>query len=88
MTATWLIKTTRLSWIVGEPPHSRIGRMSKSDTGFYIANRQLYVINTLWVELLYNDNTGCNADGTTFDGTPPPNPCTSSGSTICLIQAP
>ena len=30
-----------------------------------------YGINTLWVELLCNDKTACNADGTTFDGIPP-----------------
>jgi Protein of unknown function (DUF4038)/Putative collagen-binding domain of a collagenase len=45
--------------------------MSKSDAAFYMANRQRYGINTLWVELLCNDKTGCNADGTTFDGMRP-----------------
>src|SRR6516164_2506860 len=57
--------------IVGDSPHSLIGRMSKSDAAFYMANRQRYGINTLWVELLCNDKTACNADGTTFDGIPP-----------------
>ncbi len=57
--------------IVGDSPHSLIGRMSKSDADFYMANRQRYGINTLWVELLCNDKTACNADGTTFDGIPP-----------------
>ena len=57
--------------IVGDSPHSLIGRMSKSDAEFYMANRQWYGINTLWVELLCNDKTACNADGTTFDGIPP-----------------
>jgi hypothetical protein len=45
--------------------------MSKSDAQFYMANRQRYGINTLWVELLYNDKAACNADGTTFDDIPP-----------------
>src|SRR5215510_13635335 len=57
--------------MVGDSPHSLIGRMSKSDATFYMSNRQRYGINTLWVELLCNDKTACNADGTTFDGIPP-----------------
>jgi Protein of unknown function (DUF4038)/Putative collagen-binding domain of a collagenase len=57
--------------IVGDSPHSLIGRMSKSDAEFYMANRQRYGINTLWVELLCNNKTACNSDGTTFDGIPP-----------------
>jgi hypothetical protein len=57
--------------IVGDSPHSLIGRMSKSDAEFYMANRQRYGINTLWVELLCNDKTACNTDGTTFDGIAP-----------------
>jgi Protein of unknown function (DUF4038)/Putative collagen-binding domain of a collagenase len=57
--------------IVGDSPHSLIGRMSKSDATFYMSNRQRYGINTLWVELLCNNKTACNEDGTTFDGIPP-----------------
>jgi hypothetical protein len=57
--------------IVGDSPHSLIGRMSTSDAQFYMANRQRYGINTLWVELLCNNKTACNTDGTTFDGIPP-----------------
>ena len=57
--------------IVGDSPHSLIGRMSKSDVGFYMANRRRYGVNTLWVELLCNNKTGCNEDGTTFDGIAP-----------------
>ena len=57
--------------IVGDSPHSLIGRMSKSDAQFYMANRQRYGINTLWVELLCNNKTACNEDGTTFDGIAP-----------------
>jgi hypothetical protein len=53
--------------IVGDSPHSMIGKMSKSDAAFYMTNRQQYGVNTLWVELLCNDKTACNADGTTFD---------------------
>ena len=57
--------------IVGDSPHSLIGRMSKSDAQFYMANRQRYGINTLWVEHLCNNKTACNEDGTTFDGIAP-----------------
>jgi hypothetical protein len=57
--------------IVGDSPQSLIGRVSKSDATFYMANRRRYGINTLWVNLLCNNKTACNADGTTFDGIPP-----------------
>jgi hypothetical protein len=57
--------------IVGDSPQSLIGRMAKSDATFYMANRQRYGINTLWVNLLCNNKTACNADGTTFDSIPP-----------------
>ena len=57
--------------IVGDSPQSLIGRMSRSDATLYIANRQRYGINTLWVNLLCNNKTACNADGTTFDGIQP-----------------
>jgi len=57
--------------MVGDSPQSLLGRMSKSDTAYYMANRQRYGINTLWVNLLCNDATACNPDGTTFDGIPP-----------------
>ena len=63
--------------IVGDSPQSLIGRMSKSDAAFYMANRQRYGINTLWVNLLCNNATACNADGTTFDGIPPFDPAIS-----------
>jgi hypothetical protein len=57
--------------ILGDSPHSLIGMMSKSDAQYYMANRQRYGINTLWVELLCNNKTACNEDGTTFDDIPP-----------------
>jgi len=37
----------------------------------FIENRRRYGINALWINLLCNDGTGCNADGTTFDGVAP-----------------
>jgi hypothetical protein len=57
--------------IVGDSPQSLIGRMTKADATFYMTNRQRYGINTLWVNLLCNNRTACNSDGTTIDGIPP-----------------
>jgi hypothetical protein len=57
--------------MVGDSPHSLIGRMSRADAELYMANRERYGINTLWVELLCNDATACNAAGTTYDGIRP-----------------
>jgi len=57
--------------IVGDSPQSLIGRMSQPDATLYMANRQRYGIKTLWVNLLCNNKTACNADGTTFDGIQP-----------------
>jgi hypothetical protein len=57
--------------IVGDSPQSLLGRLSISDAAHYMANRQWHGINSLWVNILCNDATACNADGTTFDGTSP-----------------
>jgi hypothetical protein len=57
--------------IVGDSPQSLIGRLSKSDAVVYMANRQRYGINTLWVHLLCNNKTACNTNGSSFDGIPP-----------------
>ena len=41
------------------------------EAAFFIENRRRYGINALWINLLCNDGTACNADGTTFDGIAP-----------------
>lgn len=57
--------------MVGDSPQSLIGRMSDADAEFYLSNRRRYGVNALWINLLCNDRTGCNPDGTTDDGIPP-----------------
>jgi Protein of unknown function (DUF4038)/Putative collagen-binding domain of a collagenase len=57
--------------LVGDSPQSMIGNLSLSDAAIYLQNRARYGINGLWVNLLCNDGTACNADGTTFDGIAP-----------------
>jgi len=57
--------------LAGDSPQSLIGNLSLADIAFYMENRARYGINALWVNLLCNAGTACNADGTTFDGIPP-----------------
>jgi Protein of unknown function (DUF4038)/Putative collagen-binding domain of a collagenase len=57
--------------IVGDSPQALIGNLSISDAAWYMKNRARYGINTLWINLLCNQGTACNADGTTFDGIAP-----------------
>ena len=57
--------------MVGDSPQALIGVLNDQDIESFLANRQRYGFNTVWVNLLCNDYTGCKADGTTFDGTPP-----------------
>src|SRR5262245_5446574 len=57
--------------MVGDSPQALIGNLSPMEAKSFIENRRRYGINALWVNLLCNDGTGCNADGTTFDGIAP-----------------
>lgn len=57
--------------IVGDSPQAMIGNLSPNDARYFIADRAKYGINALWVNLLCDAYTACNADGTTFDGIPP-----------------
>jgi hypothetical protein len=57
--------------LVGDSPQALIGNLSPIEAEFFMQNRQRYGINALWINLLCNDGTGCNADGTTFDGIAP-----------------
>jgi Protein of unknown function (DUF4038)/Putative collagen-binding domain of a collagenase len=41
------------------------------EAAFFMENRRRYGINALWINLLCNDGTACNTDGTTFDGIAP-----------------
>jgi hypothetical protein len=57
--------------IVGDSPQSLIGNISESDAALYFADRQAAGINAVWINLLCNNGTACNGDGTTYDGIPP-----------------
>ena len=57
--------------MIGESPQAMIGNLSLPDAEAFLANRKAHGFNTVWVNLLCNSSTGCNADGTTFDGIPP-----------------
>jgi len=57
--------------IVGDAPHDLINTISLEDAEQYLANRQTYGVNSLWVELVCNWYTNCNSDGTTYDGIAP-----------------
>ena len=57
--------------MVGDSPQALIGNLSPMEAAFFMENRRRYGINTLWINLLCNAATACNADGTTFDGIAP-----------------
>ena len=57
--------------IVGDSPQALIGNVSLLKAKEYISNRAKYGINALWINLICNAGTGCNAAGTTFDGVAP-----------------
>ena len=57
--------------MVGDSPQALIGNLSPGEAAFFMENRRRYGINALWINLLCNDGTACNADGTTFDGIAP-----------------
>jgi len=57
--------------LIGDSPQSVIGNLRPSEADAYFANRKAHGFNTMWINLLCNKPTGCNADGTTFDGIAP-----------------
>jgi hypothetical protein len=57
--------------IVGDSPQALIGGLSEQDADLFLADRQRFGFNSMWVNLLCNDYTGCRPDGSTFDGIPP-----------------
>ena len=57
--------------MVGDSPQALIGNLSPMEATLFIENRRRYGINALWINLLCNDGTACNADGTTLDGIAP-----------------
>ena len=57
--------------LVGDSPQSLIGNLSALQAEAYFSDRQAHGFNAVWVNLLCDDYTYCNADGTTFDGIKP-----------------
>jgi len=57
--------------MIGDSPQAMIGNLSEGDAAYFIANRAMYGIDALWINLLCDSYTACNADGTTFDGIAP-----------------
>ena len=57
--------------MLGESPQAMIGNLSLADAELFLANRHSHGFNTVWINLLCTTYTGCNANGTTFDGLAP-----------------
>jgi hypothetical protein len=57
--------------MIGDSPQALIGNLSRLEAETFIANRRMYGVNALWINLLCNDTTGCKPDGSTFDGIAP-----------------
>jgi hypothetical protein len=57
--------------IVGDSPQSLIGELSESEANVYFADRQAHGINSAWINLICDQYTGCNGNGSTRDGIKP-----------------
>jgi hypothetical protein len=57
--------------IMGDSPQAMVGNLSPGDMASYMADRKNLGFNALWVNLLCDNYTGCNSDGTTYDGLAP-----------------
>jgi Protein of unknown function (DUF4038)/Putative collagen-binding domain of a collagenase/HYR domain len=57
--------------ITGDSPQAMIGVLTDADAEYFFADRKAYGFNTVWINLLCNSYTGCNADGSTWDGIAP-----------------
>ena len=57
--------------IIGDAPQAMVGNLSLMQAKHFMDNRMSYGVNALWVNLLCDSYTACNADGTTFDGLAP-----------------
>lgn len=53
--------------ITGDSPQALIGNVSLADAEIFLANRKAAGFNTLWINLVCNNYTGCFADGSTYD---------------------
>ncbi len=57
--------------ILGDSAQAMIGNLNEADAELFLSNRKPQGFNTVWINLLCASGTGCNADGTTFDGIAP-----------------
>jgi hypothetical protein len=57
--------------IVGDSPQAMLTKLSLADAETFLTNRKAAGFNSIWVNLLCNDYTGCPADGGTYDGIVP-----------------
>ena len=71
-TGRYLVDQNGVPFLIsGESPQALIGDVTESDAALFFANRRAHGFNTVWINLLCNDYTGCRADGSTWDGIPP-----------------
>jgi Protein of unknown function (DUF4038)/Putative collagen-binding domain of a collagenase len=57
--------------IVGDSPQGLIGDLSLRQADRFFANRQAAGFNSMWINLLCDDYTGCRPDGATYNGIAP-----------------
>ena len=57
--------------MAGDSPQALIGNLTTAQATTYLTARRSEGFNTIWVNLLCADYTGCAHDGTTFDGVKP-----------------
>jgi hypothetical protein len=57
--------------ITGDSPQALIGNLSESDAALFFSTRRAQGFNTVWINLLCNNYTGCREDGETWDGIAP-----------------
>lgn len=57
--------------LVGDSPQSLINARTETVAAAYFADRKVHGFNAVWINLLCDTYTYCNARGTTYDGIPP-----------------
>jgi hypothetical protein len=57
--------------LVGDAPQALIGVRNEADAAVYFADRKAHGFNAAWINLLCDDYTFCNSNGTTSDGIAP-----------------
>ena len=68
----YLVDQNNLPFLLaGDSPQALIGDLSEDQADSYLADRQARGFNGLWINLLCDSYTGCNSDGTTYDGIAP-----------------